>query len=100
MIVRLRPLVWEDIRPTFSVTSSGPMGYATVDFYEPGERERFDEAAGQWEAYPSGWYYECTWDHGDEQIGIPMPCDSLAHGKECVEASYLAHLKPAFDFVE
>ncbi len=100
MIVRLKPLAWVDMRPTWSTTGQTVIGYGSVDWFESQEREVFDRGERAWRHLPAGWYYECSWDHGSEELGSPTPCDSLEHGKQLVEASYLAHLKPAFDFVE
>jgi hypothetical protein len=98
MLVRIRPLKWIKSHPASYSTKYGPMGYGSVLWFEEGERVRFQN--GQWGHYPAGWYYQCSWDHGDCELEYPTPCDSLEHGKACVEASYLAHMKPMFDFVE
>ena len=89
MIVRLRPLAWTDrTDPPRSSTGRTVIGYGRVFLVDA---DGYD---------PAGWYYCCGWDHGDEEPTEYTPCDSLEHGKECVEASYLVHLKPAFVFVE
>jgi hypothetical protein len=96
MQVTLRPLKWEDRRPSYSSVYT-VLGIGSVSFdSEPMEHRWY---GGDVTTIPQGWYYRCGWDHGDCEIGDTVPCESLEHGKAMVEASYLAHLKPAFDFI-
>lgn len=98
MTVNIRPLNWDNYRFLFWRTDT-IFGGACVCFdkVNVGELDPLHDGPYRDGPYERRWHYELFWYGLSVSCG-PFVCDSLEHGKACVEAAYLTRLKPAFDF--